>query len=1144
VIPSPEIREWGFGFARNEKMALNNLLKAASELNGVFFLAERLAKGEKNFAITGWAGSGKAWAIAGLFLRIEKPIAVITHSDQEAETLKEDLESFLGQDKVKLFPGWDIDFLQTEAPEAEIIAERLEALAALQKKESIIVVVPVASLFQPTSQPVMLKDYTLRLRVGEERDLGEIVQTLEKLGFKREAWVEEIGDYSVRGGILDLFAYSIDSPVRIEFFGNQIESIRTFSVLSQRSTEKLNSVTIFPLREYGVNMEQINLRLEELRPEARRILESAEYYQSNQPGWEWLTFILGFQKSTVLDYLPTGSILFMDEPELLQENQQRLLAGWKSNLSEKSLQEFEPELERFVGAVACQLSNFKQINGEALPALSDSGSDSVVNLGQQEPPLLGGNFKLLEKSLEEYQNQGYRVYLVCDSQRQKERLQEILENWADKISWEAGGLNSGFVVPELKLVVLADHQIFGRLPFRTPARRFKEGLAISSYKSLNPGDYVVHIDYGIGKFKGLATLILDGRTRECLELAYAGEDKLYVPIEEFRLVQKFIGKEGEPTLSRLGGTAWEKAKARIKKALADMAEELLQLYAERKAKPGFSFSEDSLWQKELEASFPYQETPDQLRAIEEVKKDLQLPHPMDRLVCGDVGYGKTEVALRAAFKAVLDHRQVAVLVPTTILAFQHFNTFSERLKDFPVRVEMLSRFRTRSQQKKILEELTQGKVDIVIGTHMLLQGKVKFKDLGLLIIDEEHRFGVAQKEKIKKFKRLVDVLTLTATPIPRTMQMALFGARDMSAINTPPAGRLSIHTETVRFNSQVVAQAILREIGRGGQVFFVHNRIQTIEGVYRFIKELLPDIKMAIAHGQTPEDRLEKIMLDFMAKKYDLLLSTTIIESGLDLSNVNTIIINRADKFGLAELYQLRGRVGRSDQKAYAYLLVPPEASLQETARKRLKALEQFSELGSGFHLALKDLEIRGAGNLLGPQQHGFIAEVGIDLYFRLLEQTIQELKGEKAKLTVQTKIETDLEAYLPDWYVPDSRQRIEIYTKLSEAQNQKEVIEVESDLKDRFGQLPEPVCNLLEISQLRLLAQSEMIEKIGLGDSKITWEYSTEVSWNREKIDNLAKLIDFPVEFRSKAGLKVSVSTGKDEKSNLGWLKKLLQTG
>jgi transcription-repair coupling factor (superfamily II helicase) len=1125
-------------------MALNNLLKAASVLNGVFSLAEGLTKGEKNLAITGWAGSGKAWAIAGLFLKIEKPIAVVTHSDQEAETLKEDLESFLGQDKVKLFPSWEIDFLQAEAPEAEIIAERLGTLAALLKKENSIIVIPVDSLFQPTSEPGLLRENTLQLKVGEERDLSGIIQTLENLGFKRAAWVEEIGDYSARGGILDLFAYSLDTPARIEFFGNQIESIRTFSVLSQRSTQKLDSVTIFPLREYGVNLEQINPRLENLKPAARRILESAEYYQSNQPGWEWLTFLLGFQRSTVLDYLPTETILYLDEPELLRENQERVSIEWKAILSQARLTEFEPELVQFVEAVTFKLSNFKQIIGEALPALSNSNSDSVVNLGMQEPPALGGNFKLLEKSLEEYQGQGYRVHLVCDSQRQKERLQEILESWADKIFWEVGNLNSGFVVPELKLIVLADHQIFGRQPFRTPARRFKEGLAISSYKTLNPGDYVVHIDYGIGKFKGLATLILDGRTRECLELAYAGEDKLYVPIEEFRLVQKFIGKEGEPTLSRLGGIAWEKAKARVKKAIADMAEELLQLYAERKAKPGFSFSDDSLWQKELEASFPYQETPDQLRAIEEVKKDLQLAHPMDRLVCGDVGYGKTEVALRAAFKAVLDHKQVAVLVPTTILAFQHFNTFSERLKDFPVRVEMLSRFRTRPQQKKILDELTHGKVDIVIGTHMLLQGKVKFKDLGLLIIDEEHRFGVAQKEKIKKFKRLVDVLTLTATPIPRTMQMALFGARDMSPINTPPAGRLSIHTEIVRFNSQVVVQAILREIGRGGQVFFVHNRIQTIEGVYRFLKELLPEMKMAIAHGRMPEGRLEKIMLDFMAKKYDLLLSTTIIESGLDLSNVNTIIINRADKFGLAELYQLRGRVGRSNQRAYAYLLVPPEASLQETARKRLKALEQFSELGSGFHLALKDLEIRGAGNLLGPQQHGFIAEVGIDLYFRLLEQTIQELKGEKAKLTVQTKIESELEAYLPEGYVPDSRQRIEIYTKLSEAQNQKEVKEVEFDLQDRFGQLPEPVCNLLEISQLRLLAQSGMIEKIGLGDSKITWEYSLEVSWNPEKINNLAKLIDFPVEFRSKAGLKVSVTTGKDEKFNLGWLKKLLQTG
>lgn len=1125
-------------------MVLTSLFKLAYQSSTIISLIEKIKAQKSSIAVTGWAGSGQAWAMAALFKELQRTTAIICPTDQEAEKIYDDLKGLLGPADIRLFPSWEVGFLQAEVPDVETISERLQTLYSLLSAEKCIIVMPVTSFLEPTLSPDGLREGTLQLQVGQETELSEIVSILERMRFKRTAWVEEVGDYCIRGGILDLFPNSSESPVRIEFFGNQIESIRTFSVLSQRSLAKLDSLTFFPLREYRVSLEQINRKLERLEPEVKKVLEATEFYQAGQPGWEWLTALLGFQGTTVLDFLPIDSILFLNEPDLLRNKREKIHQEWNSVLSEKNLTKLEPLLNRLQDSVKSKLNGFQQVNWESLVNFSSPERPAVtVDLGMKEAPVLGGNFKLLEQRLNEYENKGYSLYLICDSLKQKERLEEILEDWVGQIHWEVGSLDSGFTIPEPKALVLIDHQIFGRQFFRTRPRRFKEGMAISSYKSLNPGDFVVHIDYGIGRFKGLATLSLDGKKRECLELVYAEEDKLFVPIEEFKLVQKFIGKEGEPTLSRLGGTTWEKIKARTKQAIQEMAEELLRLYAERKVKPGFSFSPDGLWQKELEAAFPYQETPDQLKSIDEVKKDMQLPHPMDRLVCGDVGYGKTEVALRAAFKAVLDHKQVALLVPTTILAFQHFNTFSERLKEFPVRVEMLSRFRTGPQQKKILEELTSGRIDILIGTHILLQEKIQFKDLGLLIIDEEQRFGVGQKEKIKKLKRRVDVLTLTATPIPRTMQMALFGARDMSLMNTPPLGRLSIHTEIVRFNSQIIAQAIVKEIARGGQVFFVHNRIHTIDGVYRFLKELLPEIKIAVAHGQTQEAKLEKIMLDFLERKYDLLLSTTIIESGLDLSNVNTIIINRADKFGLAELYQLRGRVGRSDQKAYAYLLVPPEATLQETARKRLKALEQFSELGSGFHLALKDLEIRGAGNLLGPQQHGYIAQVGIDLYFRLLEQTVQELKGERIPTLIQTKIETDLEAYLPEDYVADPRQRIEIYTKLSEAQNLKEISEVEIELKDRFGQFPMVVYNLLEVSRLRILAQKQGIEKLRLTDSKLSWEYSPQLAWNAEKIKKLASKIDQSVEFQSRGSLKVAVNTGKGESFNLGWTKKLLQS-
>ncbi|OGC76740.1 MAG: transcription-repair coupling factor [candidate division Zixibacteria bacterium RBG_16_50_21] len=1123
-------------------MAPNNLIGTGLELGSLRELIRAIEKGERKFVISGWAGSGKAWLLASLFQQLDRPMAVICSKDQEAEDLKNDLETFLGKNKVWLFPSWETDILQPEAPDSEIISERLEALARMTGGAKGIVVIPVQALFEHTLPPERLKQSTYNLETGQELELLELVSALERLGFKRTAWVEEVGEYSVRGGILDLFPYSLENPVRIEFFGSQIESIRTFSVLSQRSLARLESVSLLPLREYSLSLEEINRKLEGLPPESRKVLEAPEFYQSDQPGWEWLAMLLGYSDSTVLDYLSKESLIVQDETEVLQDKQKDILWVWQNILAERNLSSFSPVLEKLGDTIELRLTNFQSALLQALPVTENSDYQRI-DLGMLEPPFLAGNFKLLEQTLQEFKEKNYNVCLICDSQKQKERLQEILEENGEMINWQVGALTSGFVVPDLRLAVLVDHQIFGRVPNRYPPREFKEGMAISSYKSLNPGDFVVHIDYGIGKFAGLRSLNLDGRNRECLEIDYAGDDKLYVPVEEFRLVQKFIGKEGDPTLSKIGGTSWERAKARTKKAIMEMAEDLIKLYAERKAKPGYAFSQDNVWQKELEASFPYQETPDQLKAIEEVKNDMQLPHAMDRLVCGDVGYGKTEVALRSAFKAVLDHRQVAVLVPTTILAFQHFNTFSQRLKDFPVRVEMLSRFRTRTQQKKLLEELNSGKIDIVIGTHMLLQNKVTFKDLGLLVIDEEHRFGVAQKEKIKTLKKQVDVLSLTATPIPRTMQMALFGARDMSTINTPPAGRLSIQTEIVRFSPQVIARAILHEMGRGGQVFFVHNRIQTIEGVYRLLKDLLSEFRVAVAHGQMPETRLEKIMLDFTDRKYDLLLSTTIIESGLDMRNVNTIIINRADKFGLAELYQLRGRVGRSDRKAYAYLLVPPDLTLQEAARKRLKALEQFSELGSGFQLALKDLEIRGAGNLLGPQQHGYIEEVGIDLYFRLLEEAVQELKGEKRGLSVQSKIETSLEACLPQDYVAEPRQRIEIYTKLSEARNPEELREVESELKDRFGPIPEPTGMLLRICRLRIAAQMHLIEKIVLQDKQLKWVYSPQARWNRERMEKLSGQIKLPAEFKSQGGLEVAVKTGRDQDFNLEWVTKLLQS-
>jgi transcription-repair coupling factor (superfamily II helicase) len=748
----------------------------------------------------------------------------------------------------------------------------------------------------------------------------------------------------------------------------------------------------------------------------------------------------------------------------------------------------------------------------------------------------------LKGAVKNYLDDEQRIFVFCDNSGQRDRLSELLGLYAERITWQVKNLSGGFVFPESGLAVLTDHQIFSRYFWRKRKRKFNEGMALSSYAVLQTGDYAVHIDHGVGRYAGLETLEVDERKRECLKLVYEGDDKLFVPIEEFNRVHKFAGKEGAPALSKLGGTAWENIKKRTKKAIQDMAEELIGLYAERKAKPGLVFSPDTVWQKELEASFIYEETPDQLAAIDAVKKDMEQGIPTDRLICGDVGFGKTEVAVRAAFKAVMDGKQVAVLVPTTILAFQHLVTFTERLKSFPVRVEMLSRFKSPSEQKKIIQELSQGKVDIVIGTHRLIQRDIHFKELGLLVIDEEQRFGVGQKEKIKQLRRQVDVIALTATPIPRTLQLSLFGARDMSVINTPPKDRLPIQTQIAEFDKKLITDAILRETDRGGQIYFVHNRVQTIEAMYGFLTRLVPQIRIAVAHGQMDETLLEKVMLDFLNHRYDLLLVTSIIESGIDIPNVNTIILDRSDRFGLAQLYQLRGRVGRSNVRAYAYLLIPKVKLLSPIARKRLKALEQFTQLGSGFHLALRDLEIRGAGNLLGPQQHGFIEEVGFDLYCRLLDEAVKELKGQPVETLPEVKLQFDLDIYIPEGYVPDSQQRVDIYRKLSDAKSTEEVKNVEAEIQDRFGSPPPEVEDLLNITAIRITASRLGISKIYLKQKTLSLEFSPDRKIGKKQIEHLHRSIGLPVEFAFNGTLKVFIGLNEIEEKRSLFIKKLLQ--
>jgi transcription-repair coupling factor (superfamily II helicase) len=1121
-------------------MPLSTLLDQAKRSSTFPSLAEKIEQGKKDIVISGLAGSGKSFILAYLEKRLQLPLLVLTYHPEEAIKLFEDLQSFLGEGEVLFFPSWEILPYELQVPHSEVLGARLSCLYNLLFRKKNMVVTHLRAIIEKTIPRDELKNKTIQLKTGDELELENLILRISELGFKRFPQVEEVGTYSQRGGILDLFPYTSENPVRIEFFGDKIESIREFSVFNQRTIIRKEEVILLPKREFHLKDEELEKYLGRIEEkEAQRLRGRINFYQEI-PGLEWMAPLLELPQGELFDYLPEESLIFMDEPGLIRKEIDYIQAEAQGRYEEASLKkELVPQpsfLFRDGDSFEKKIENFQVLKNYYLRK-----ENLDYDLGMYEPESSISDFPWLKKTLKEEEKMGRKVYISCENSGQKERLEELLEKEVEKVIFLLGNLSSGFIYPELELTVLPEHQIFNRYYRRRRKRKFKEGLPLSTYASLSSGDFVVHADFGIGRYSGLQNLMIDGRKRDCLLLLYKDEDKLYVPVEEFNRIQKYIGKDGEPALSKLGSPLWEKTKEKTRRALKEMAEELIQLYAERKAKPGFAFSADTPWQKELESSFIYEETPDQFEAIESIKTDMEKSVPMDRLVCGDVGYGKTEVAIRAAFKSVMDGKQVAVLVPTTILAQQHYTTFSERLKDYPVKIEVLSRFKSSKEQKEIIKSFEQGKIDIVIGTHRLLQNDVKIKDLGLLIIDEEQRFGVAHKEKLKKVKSTVDCLTLTATPIPRTLQLSLLGAKDMSIINTPPKDRLPIQTIISDFDKELIAEAILREVDRGGQVYFVHNRVESIGSMYNLLKKLLPEIRLGVAHGQMEEKILEKIMLAFLDGKYDCLLCSNIIESGLDIPNVNTIIINRADRFGLAQLYQLRGRVGRSNHKAYAYLLVPPFENLNPQAQKRIRAIQQYTELGSGFYLAMRDLEIRGAGNILGPQQHGFIEEIGFDLYCQLLEEAVRELKGEEIKKSPEVKLEIDSDLYLPSDYMEDGQQRMEIYKKLSEVKIEEQIEDLRAELRDRFGPLPREAEELLKVAELKLICQEKEVSKLTLKGIKVKFEFILGKKIGKEEIKKCRETIDFPLEFSVAGNFKIEIEL-KGVKNRLEEIKKLLQ--
>jgi len=1038
------------------------------------------------FYIDGLRGSLRAFFITYLVEVLNKPVAFFTSDPDSAEKIRDDLEILLTTDPVVFFPTEENSPYDDHDPNPSLQRLRLETLQCLMSTDRNVVVSTLQGMVGRVPSPESFVDGQYYFEKNQTIHFQSLIENLQSSGYTRTDIVEDVGHYTVRGGIIDIFPWTSDDPVRLEFFGDKIESIRNFNIISQRSIEEIGWVEILP----AVDHENTH--------------------------------------NTLFDYLNPQTVFVVEDIRDIEgkslEYEELIKINYKKLLDENVYPDAPDKRYLLWDALSNKISDYQMIHF----GLFSDKRYIPIQFQSTTPPTFASHLNRLFSYLKKSKKDQLFTLIQCDTKTQAERIEEILvdENIDDTANIASGALHDGFVYQEAGIQVLTDHEIFDRFKKRRTYQRFKNGEYLRSLSSLNLNDYVVHIQYGIGRYLGLETIEASNIKKECIKLQYADGDILFVSVDRLNNVQKYASEEESlPGLTRLNTGEWERLKKRTKESIEKVATELLDLQAARNAEKGYAFTEDSHWQRELEASFPFDETEDQLKSIEEVKKDLQSDVSMDRLLCGDVGYGKTEVAIRAAFKVVMEGKQVAILVPTTILAYQHFHTFRERMSEFPIHIEMLSRFRTPKQQKAILDKLATGEIDIIIGTHRLLSDDVQIKNIGLLIIDEEQRFGVKHKEKLKKLRVTVDVLTLTATPIPRTMHLALMGARDLSNIETPPRNRLPVITEIHEWDDDLIYMAINRELDRHGQVYFVHNRVKTIKGMQKIVEEIAPSARVVVAHGQLPEKQLENIMLDFIHKKYDVLVSTMIIENGLDIPNVNTIIIDHADRFGLSQLYQLRGRVGRSDTQAYAYLFVPHASRLTELANKRLKAIQDFTDLGSGFKVALRDMEIRGIGNILGKEQSGNIQAVGFDLYCRLIDESVQKLKeapGEETNGDLQrytdTKLDVDFDLMIPLDYISSESERVSVYHRLVNYQDSEDLDKIKLELEDRFGKIPESVLLIIDAIELKILAGKIFASLIQLNGENLTIKFSDEIrskdKFHQEIIPGLLNMCDTKINF------------------------------
>lgn len=1130
---------------------MRGLISLFRQQEDVRAIINGMREGLKEQLVAGLSGSSRTLFLASIYEETQNSILVVTHNLLQAQKLYEDLISLIGDKEVFLYPANELIAAEMSIASPELKAQRIEALNHFSKNHNGIIIAPMAGLRKILPSKEQWSKYQMKLKTGEDIDVEKLLLQLVKMGYVRSGMVSTPGEFSMRGGILDIYPLTESNPIRIELFDTEIDSIRFFSLEDQRSKDKVNEILIGPATELPMEDEQfhlINQKLEDslstsltkmkdvkLKTKlSQNIGYELEQLRNGQKPDQLFKYLSFAYRDSLIDYLPNKGLIFIDEISRVHEMNDSLEkeeAEWYTSLLAEGMMVHDVKISHQLSQLLHKQTHPIVYLSLFLRHVPNTNPQNILNVSCKQMQSFHGQMNVLKTEIDRWKKGKFTVVLLGSDEERVKKQQRVLEDYDIQASLVTNeeelmpgvvqigraGLQTGFELPLLKLAIITEQELFNKKAAKKSSSRQKLSNAerIKSYSELNVGDYVVHVNHGIGKYLGIETLTINGIHKDYLHIRYQGSDKLYVPVEQIDLVQKYVGSEGkEPKIYKLGGTDWKRVKKKVQSSVENIADDLIKLYAEREAAVGYAFSPDGDMQREFETAFPYQETEDQLRSIHEIKRDMERERPMDRLLCGDVGYGKTEVAIRAAFKAIADGKQVALLVPTTILAQQHFETMRERFQDYPINIGLLSRFRTKKQQNDTIKGLKDGTVDVVVGTHRLLSKDIVYRDIGLLIIDEEQRFGVTHKEKIKHLKTNIDVLTLTATPIPRTLHMSMLGVRDLSVIETPPENRFPVQTYVMEYNGALVREAIERELARDGQVYFLYNRVEDISRKAEEISMLVPDARVAYAHGQMTENELESVMLSFLAGEFDVLVSTTIIETGVDIPNVNTLIVFDADRMGLSQLYQLRGRVGRSNRVAYAYFTYRKDKVLTEVAEKRLQAIKEFTELGSGFKIAMRDLSIRGAGNLLGAEQHGFIDSVGFDLYSQMLKEAIEERKSdidqvEREQTTVEIDIEVD--AYIPDSYISDGNQKIEMYKRFRAIVAIEDIEELQDEMIDRFGEYPGEVAYLFQIAELKVYAIQAGVETIKQTKDEVTILASEKGSMDIDGAILFKKSNDYP---------------------------------